>query len=90
MTNQIRLISVLFTTLVLFIQPISLFAQEALPTSNSIDNNQEATPELNSENTIETAVEDTTTQNNSNKNFDVFLPSEDISEDLAVPFPVDI
>jgi len=37
-----------------------------------------------------------TTENNSqreersNRNFDVFQPSEDISEDLAVPFPVDI
>ena len=35
--------------------------------------------------------EETAPQEESNQpNFDVFRPSEDISEDLAVPFPVDI
>lgn len=57
--------------------------------------NTENSDELNAEQVIEQSSEQKTENESvntgsSNRNFDVFRPSEDISEDLAVPFPVDI
>lgn len=47
-----------------------------------------ATGAEQAETSSEDAAEDTADEGAANS--DVFIPSEDISEDLAVPFPVDI
>lgn len=53
-------------------------------------------PAIENQEQVQEQVEEETTgasspeQSSANRNFDVFQPSEDISEDLAVPFPVDI
>ena len=76
--------SIVFIGLFLFF--MSVFAQDqSLP--EQIDSEQTSGEEIVNEKTQEPAENSSGRQN---AEFDVFRPTEDISEDLPVPFPVDI
>jgi len=94
---------IVFTGLFLFF--CSAQAQEASVIDTQDKASQEAaksnantsTDSTTNEQTIEeepdqssTVIETAEKSESAEPNFDVFRPSEDISEDLAVPFPVDI
>lgn len=81
----------------------SVYSQEfeEQPVFDEQESSQEASPVESASNADEISVsaENNTTaaepvegqgNNGGNGNFDVFRPSEEISEDLAVPFPADI
>jgi|GEM_PF-4054116 len=82
-------------------QPVFEEQEQEEPTAvpeNTLDNDEitvtvenNATPEPGEDQSVNSA---NSTENEGNgvqnNNFDVFQPSEEISEDLAVPFPADI
>lgn len=80
-----------FISLFYFFQPVYAQQETAIDNPNGdktiLENGQEVVEENADK---QEAVEQASEAQVSESDFDVFRPSEDISEDLAVPFPVDI
>lgn len=66
----------------LFVFPCALFAQEGTP--------EESEPEVQETQAQEVEAEQITLPDEPASPFQEFDPSEEISEDFSVPFPVDI